>query len=229
MKDNIDILQKAIVDTLSNKDLNLDIITLDELKDILLIPHVIEITDNIYWNSISKLQSDKKIYLDDGFVSLKHDDFTGRKQQYIKNKKTLNKDIQIIKKDFSFVFDKLDVLSICIDLFSYLNNFEQSSGTRIVNLYVLEDERAKPAYFKAYKAFLRVKRRSVKYNIRSSNNVKELITVKNKNLKSAFHILNVKPVFNRNSSYEKFIYNQMWVFDIFKNYPMRKISMGYKI
>jgi len=52
---------------------------------------------------------------------------------------------------------------------------------------------------------------------------------KDKNVYTAHEVLLLKPVFNKDKTYEKFIQKNIWAFDYFANYPFEKIRMDYHI
>src|SRR5690606_36596119 len=51
----------------------------------------------------------------------------------------------------------------------------------------------------------------------------------NKDVYTAHEIVLLKPLFNKDQTYEKFIHTNLWAFEYFANFPRHKVSCNYRI
>lgn len=55
------------------------------------------------------------------------------------------------------------------------------------------------------------------------------LEVPKKDLRMAYKLLFLHPIINKDGIYEKFMHKNGWIFNYFANYPLQKISLGYRV
>ncbi len=227
------IIENAILKTLSCKELNINLIRTDELKDILLLDNPVRITDDDYYAAVKSLIFQNKIQNYEEYIGLNCKDIKESVQTKIEKTKKIRAMIFNAKRDFGIYNGNGAITAICVDICSIDNCFQvdEQNGEVInkkMNIMIIQKEEFPRLFTIKVNALAFLKRIDKKYSVKYVNEIDLANLIDNKNIKQAYKLINVKPLYT-NGGYEKLMHKNLWVFDIFKNYPMKKISLGYRV
>ena len=223
----------AILKTLKCKELDFEIMSIQDIKDYLLLDDPVYISETDFNQSINNLLLQNKIYEYQGFISTDKQILENKVeaiQQELKKTRKLISKIQSVSK----IYDDYDkIQAVCIDTLT-LKKYNKT------NLIVIHNEIVPRQADWKFKIYTKIKRipnyKLIKINENSLNKFVEILINESAslnakptyNIKLAYQILMIKPLHNK-GGYERLMHQNMWIFDYFKNYPMKKISLGYKV
>jgi len=216
------VLEKSILKTVKYNLAKNNPLTLKELNDFLITDDFDEsIKSKDLENCIKKLILSKKIILsDDNYVGFDEVELRTLVGVRIKAGAKLRRDIKDLKK----IVKRWRIIKSILFV-----GMEVGKGER-GELFVIARNDKSQKVRRLLSLYFKLKLFGPKFKINkviAVNDLKKFIETKN--IDSAYQILKIVPVLNVNSTYEKLIHQNMWIFEIFSNYPFEKISENYRI
>lgn len=113
-----------------------------------------------------------------------------------------------------------------LGVFGSFSNVKNPDGKE--SLLVIVEEKSLESTIKKLNIFFKLFRLSNKFGIEIV--IEEPIkALDSKSIGEAKNLMSLEHVVNKDSTYERLIHKNLWIFEYFSNYPLNKLSMSYRV
>jgi len=226
MKDSVDSVSKAIIKTLKYRSIFEFPISLEELHEFLISDGLSSPVDkDLFTQSVSSLVDKKGIghyngyfYLDPNF----NENLIIRREKHETYSRAKYREAEKLLK----IFEKFNMIRFIgvTGSVAAANAHEKDD----IDLFIITSKNT--VWINRFLMFSYLK---LRFKLgRFCPNIfidEENLKWPDQNIYIAHDILLMKPLLNKDKTYEKFIHNNIWIFNYFINYPLQKISMDFRV
>lgn len=219
-------IKKSILKTVSHGELFYNLAGITETKEFLLIePSLGRVQDIEFEKALEELMSQSLLFRKDNFLSLSHLDLT-KKVSDRKSREMISRDKFKDAKEF---FKGLARFKF-IKYLGVIGNTSKGSSSvkdKVELIVIVTPGTGNLARF-ILNSRIRFFGKTNDYKLsRNINLVEKFPTTQN--IKSAFDLLKMGTIINKDGTYEHLLQSNLWVFDHFVNYPFDKVGGNIRI
>ena len=184
-----------------------------------------QVENNLIVSKLKELETDQKIFVsEDGFISF-FNDIDGQVQKRLKTEESTRQKIKYAEKILNGLskFDFIRFVGVMGDA-----PFGRIDTNVKIKLIIIADKETQHLASVVVKNYLRFKFALKKFEISTILESDNLRWPQN-NPASGIMLLNLQPILNKDKTYENLMASNSWIFEIFSNYPLEKISWGFRV
>ncbi len=174
--------------------------------------------------ALNELQQERKVFSEDEFIS-----FSESFKDKIKDRLDLEESTREKSKYTKNLFKFLENLPfVKFVAASGSSPFGRIAKNEKIKLIVVADKETRHLSEFCIKKYLQLNRAYKNFEVEKvfeSDNLKW----HRPDAESAIKLLNMIVVISKNKTYENFMATNNWIFDIFSNYPLEKVSWGFRV